>query len=123
VGYDIHITRADHWYDAGPDQQITAQEWLDYVARDPELTLAGYNGDYFALWSGQSRHSDPWFDWFSGYVHTKNPDPSLIAKAIEIARALGAHVQGDDGETYLPDGQIAHEGVIQSGPGMDWRKW
>jgi hypothetical protein len=123
VGYDIHIIRSDHWSDIEPDQQITAQEWLAYVSGDPELQLAGYNGEYFALWSGQSRYPDPWFDWSLGRIHTKNPDPPLVAKAIEIARALGARVQGDDGEIYLPDGRVERDEAIDDRPGTDWRTW
>lgn len=123
MGYDIHITRAESWSDVEKARTITAEEWLEYVKTDPELKLAGYNGPCFALWSGKSRYSDPWFDWSAGDLHTKNPDPPVIAKAIEIAHALGARVQGDDGEIYLPGGQIEQDGVIQSGPKTDWRQW
>jgi hypothetical protein len=123
VGYDIHITRSRDWSDIPPDKQITGQEWLHYVAKDPQLKLAGYNGEYFAIWSGKSRHGEAWFDWSRGRVHTKNPDPAVLAKAIEIARALGARVIGDEGETYLPGGQIELDGVVQTGPNMDWRRW
>ena len=123
MGYDIHITRAEEWSAADEAAVITAEEWLEYVKRDPELKLAGYNGPCFTLWSGQSRSPEPWFDWMAGDLYTKNPDPPIIAKAIEIAQALGARVQGDDGEIYLPDGQIEQDGEVQSGPKMDWRKW
>src|SRR5262245_65787077 len=102
MGYDLHITRAQHWTDDEP--VITADEWLACVDEDPELRLAGYNGPYFALWSGQSKYPDPWFDWSLGRVHTKNPDPPIIGKAVAIATRLGATVQGDDGEVYLSDG-------------------
>lgn len=109
--------------DVDASRGITAEEWLEYVKTDPQLRLAGYNGPCFALWSGKSRCSDPWFDWSAGDLHTKNADPPIVAKAIEIAHALGARVQGDDGEIYLPDGQIEQDGAIQSGHKMDWRQW
>lgn len=79
---------------------ITVPEWLAYVARDPELSLWPENGSYMARWSGKSKDSDAWLDWFKGNVYTKNPDEALIEKMIHIAHELGATVQGDDGETY-----------------------
>ena len=121
MGYDLHITRAQHWSDDEP--AITADEWLAYVHRDPDLRLAAYNGSYFALWAGASENPDPWFDWSSGRVHTKNPDPPIIAKAIAIAAHLKAAVQGDDGEVYLPDGKVQVDGVVDTSPSMDWRNW
>jgi hypothetical protein len=118
MGYDLHITRAKRWSDQEPS--ISADEWLAYVDRDPELQL---NGKYFALWAGVSRQPDPWFDWSDGHVHTKNPDPAVIAKAIQIASRLGAAVQGDDGEVYLPEGKVQIDGVVDASPSMDWRNW
>ena len=104
MGYNLHITRAKfhvenegHW--------ITAEEWLRFVDDDPELRLAGYNGDYFALWSGKSEYPDPWFDWFEGNIYTKNPDDALIDKMVEMAKKLDAKVQGDDGEIYIGGGR------------------
>ena len=97
MGYDLHITRPEGAW-------ITAAEWLQYVEQDPELKLAGYNGDYFALWSGKSEYPDPWLDWFAGNIYTKNPDDPLIDKMVEIAKKLNAKVQGGDGEIYTGGG-------------------
>jgi hypothetical protein len=103
MGYDLHITRAKfHFENEGA--WITADEWLRYVEEDPELKLAGYNGDYHALWSGKSEYPDPWLDWFNGNIYTKNPDDPLIDKMVEIAKELKAKVQGDDGEIYIGGG-------------------
>ena len=121
MGYEVYITRAEHWADHEP--VISADEWLAFIAEDPELRLAGYSGPYFALWSGQSKYSDAWFNWFNGRVHTENPDPPMIQKAIAIAARLGARVQGDDGEIYLPDGRVEVDGAVDDSPSMDWRKW
>ena len=99
MGYDLHITRKEHWADEdGP--AVASEEWLRVVEEDPELRPAGENGPYFAIWSGPSEYDDPWLDWFEGNVYTKNPDPPLIRKMVAIADRLGAKVQGDDGETY-----------------------
>ena len=99
VGYDAHITRAGHWSD-NRGREINAEEWLAYVARDPELRLDTSAGPHVARWSGPSTLPDPWLDWSGGNVFSKNPDPPLLAKMIEVARALDASVQGDDGERY-----------------------
>ena len=105
MGYDLHITRADHWAE-NDKSKITAQEWLAVIKSDPELRLAGYNGPYFAIWNGPSRYADPWFDWFDGNISTKNPDKPIVAKMIDIAGRLGAKVQGDDGEVYTDASQV-----------------
>ena len=123
MGYEIHITRAPHDYYENVGHHISAAEWLAHVEADPELKLAGYNGPHFALWSGQSRNPEPWFDWSRGNIHTKSPDPPTLEKALRIAEALRARVQGDDGEIYGPDGQVFQDGVLQTREGMDWRTW
>lgn len=102
MGYDLHITRADDWSD-NQDQWISADEWLEYIKLDSELTLVPEQGEYYAEWSGTSEYDEPWFDWYNGNIETKNPDPPVIQKMIEIAIALNAKVQGDDGEMYPDD--------------------
>jgi len=103
MGYDLHITRAK-WHFENQGQWITADEWLEYIASDPELHLAGYNGAYFALWSGKSEYPDPWLDWFNGNVYSKIPDDAIVDKMVAIAKQLRAKVQGDDGEVYTGGG-------------------
>ena len=98
MGYDLHITRKKHWYSDGED--ITAEEWQEYIEQDKELTLQPENGSYFALWCGPSKYEQPWFDWYDGRIYCKNPDSPLIDKMVTIAKYFGATVQGDDGETY-----------------------
>lgn len=105
MGYDLHITRAD-WWIANTGSEITAQEWLAIVEHDPELRLAGYNGQYFALWSGPSKYSDPWLDWSQGCIYSKSPDKALVQKMIQIAQRLQAKVQGDDGEVYTDTSEV-----------------
>ena len=100
-----------------------ASQGIRAVKEDQELRLAGYNGDHFAIWNGKCRYPEPWFDWSRGSVYTKNPDPPLIAKAIAIAKELSAHVEGDDGEQYLPDGKVERDGKVDDRPDMDWRTW
>jgi hypothetical protein len=104
MGYELHITRAKSWAQ-NTKHRISAQEWLAYVAKDPELSLSRDGGSYFVKWSGKSKLNEPWLDWRNGNIETKSPDEALIDKMVAIARELGATVQGDDGEIY----QSGHE--------------
>jgi hypothetical protein len=72
------------------------------VGRSSDLAIAAEHGPYFAIWSGGSALPEPWLDLSNGCISTKNPDQPLIEKMLEIARQLGAQVQGDDGEVYGP---------------------
>jgi hypothetical protein len=78
MGYDVHITRRTDWADAeGPE--ISEQEWRAHIAGDPELASLAWN---------------------SGNIDAKNPDRPLVRRMVSAAAALGAKVQGDDGESY-----------------------
>lgn len=99
MGYELHITRAE-FHAANAGHEITADEWMLYAQSDPELRASPNNGECFFLWSGKSKYPDPWFDWFLGNISTKNPDKAIVGKMLLIAQALGARVQGDDGEFY-----------------------
>jgi hypothetical protein len=78
MGYDVHITRRKSWSDAG-GPEISEQEWLAHVADDPELAS---------------------LFWNCGNIDAKNPDRPLVRRMVSAAAALGAIVQGDDGESY-----------------------
>ena len=80
MGYDLHITRRKNWSEAGRD--ISIEEWLAYVQKDDELSLSLGDGPGFAKWSGKSKLPDPWLDWSSGNVYTKNPDGPLVDKML-----------------------------------------
>ena len=101
MGYDIHVTRREHWSDEG-DPQISLQEWLEYVATDSEITadpqnpepensLVHLRGEEWPLW------------WYEGELCTKNPDESVILKLAQVARRLDARVLDDDDEIYSID--------------------
>ena len=145
MGYDLHITRKENWFGAGPS--ISLQDWLAYMADDPELRHDGFaeitagNGmvvriesEGLCVWtaySGSERGNDVcWLAWSDdGNIDTKNPDPEIRRKMWSIARRLGARVQGDEGEFYGPDGEPVAE--IASAPASEspaakrpwWRFW
>lgn len=110
MGYELHVTRKNFWADEdGP--VIAAEEWLSIVERDPDLSLDLRNGPYHARWGGPSKYDEPWIDWAEGELYTKNPDPPLIAKLLEIAGVLSAKVRGDDNEVYTSPTEYHHDDI------------
>ena len=109
MSYYLYITRKLHWSDEGPN--ITAKEWLGVIADDPELELAGENGEYFTNWLGASTISEPWFNWSDGNIYATFPDKAQIAKVLEIASRLNAKVEGQDGEVYTATGVVRKDAV------------
>lgn len=106
MGYEIHITRADNWLEAG-NYPISQEEIDQIVESDPELqwstddygemreadgTLKRF---YAILWNGE-----PVYIFYKGEITCKSPNESQVIKAVHIAQALGAKVVGDDGEQY-----------------------
>jgi hypothetical protein len=98
MGYDLHITRRKDWCNEGSD--ITAEEWLAYVATDSQLRLDSTSKRHSVTMDIKCQYPDPWLEWSEGCIYTKNPDEPILAKMLQIASALGARVQGDDGEFY-----------------------
>jgi hypothetical protein len=78
MGYDVHVTRRKSWSDIG-GPAITEREWLAQVGDDPDLAS---------------------LVWNEGNLDAKNPDERLVPKLVSVAAAMGATVQGDDGESY-----------------------
>lgn len=116
MGYDLHITRGDHWLDAEA-HPITLEEWLAYVEQDPEMRLDGFaeaavsrgqvlrtESPGLAVWVRWSQRGidggQAWFDHRKGCVVVKSPDDEIIQKMTSIAGTLQARIIGDDGETY-----------------------
>jgi hypothetical protein len=99
MGYDLHITRAEHWAES-EQNPITAEERLAFIESDRELTIDPRgNGPYFALWlAHQQGVEHPWFDWFRGEIHSKYPDRKCLGKMLKITEHFDAKVQEDEGE-------------------------
>lgn len=116
MGYDVHITRAAEWSESETNP-ISLDEWLAYVASDPEMRLDGFaeaeapDGAVIRIeseglsvwlaWPDEGRaDGHAWMDHREGRIVVKNPDPAILKKMCLIAERLQAHVQGDEGEEY-----------------------
>lgn len=125
MGYNFHITRKNRWSDRD-GLEISLEEWLSAVKSDPEMRLDGgaeatnpktgevlrYENEGLAIWtaySGARGGSGPWFDYRRGNIVVKNPDQVTLKKMWAVAQHLFAKVQGDEGETYDPTGNMAGE--------------
>jgi hypothetical protein len=101
MGYDLHITRRKDWADQdGP--QITEAEWRAFATSTADFELQLMDGEVYGVWKNPAVVPEQWLLLSDGNLYTKNPDERFIAKMIDIASALGAKVQGDDGEVYGP---------------------
>ncbi len=115
MGYDVHITRKENWFDDGQD--ITLPEWKAYLDKDKEMRLDNFAeaktgegatirvvSEGLAVWTAYSGHEKngnmAWFDYRQGNITVKNPDDEILNKMISISQSLNAKVQGDEGEIY-----------------------
>ncbi|KLU26402.1 hypothetical protein EOS_09690 [Caballeronia mineralivorans PML1(12)] len=123
MGYDVHITRKENWFDeSGP--QIDIEEWKALVESDSSMRLDGFasvdlkNGatlrvesEGLAVWVAYEKSgvggNMAWFDFRKGNVVVKNPDGAILRKMWQLAQELGAKVQGDECELYGADGNVA----------------
>lgn len=123
MGYDLHITRAEDWFDS-ETAPIAADEWLAAVAADPELTIDRRNGPYFAVWSHATENrTESWLDWSEGQIFTKNPRRTELTKMLILAERFGAFVQGDDGERYASVDDLPEEDVFARTLRPWWKFW
>jgi len=104
MGYNIYITKSKYWCD-NKGNEITPSEWLAVIEGDSELRLYKVNGPFYAIWTGASSLVEPSLDLQMGNIVTKHPDAALIEKMVQIAKRIGAKVQGDDDEVYPGDGR------------------
>lgn len=122
MSYSVHITRAEFWAE-NEGAEISADEWLELVGTDPELTRDEMNGPFFVVLNESRERKESWLDWSEGNVSANYPNRVLQRKMLEIAERLDARLQGDDGEIYqtigdfpasvrLPDQATAAKGKL-----------
>jgi hypothetical protein len=115
MGYDVHITRKENWFD--DETGISLTEWKEYIDSDEELRLDNVaeakteqgavirvESEGLAVWTAYTGHDEgenmAWLDYRQGNITVKNPDDEILSKMISISKSLNAKVQGDEGETY-----------------------
>lgn len=117
MGYDLHITRRELWFQDGDD--ITIEEFEGCVRADSEFTYPSMMGANYADWKSAKTGAASWICWEDGRIDTKNPNPELIDKMVKFAEQLRAVVQGDDGEKYGPASPEAAGESVTASAAMD----
>ena len=117
MGYELHITRKENWFDEEGSLQISIDEWYQLLSDDKEMRLDGFaeatasNGETvrveskgLSVWTKYSGNGQDgnyaWFDYSNGSIVCNNPDDEIINKMLDVAQKLNAKVQGDEGEIY-----------------------
>ena len=103
---EVHISRRVNWWELDGGQ-ISAAEFKAAVAADAELVMVAvpdvwrWEPRWIAeLATGAGSEPRENLVWRAGRIVARHPSAALIAKMCELAKALGARVQGDDGEYY-----------------------
>src|ERR1044071_4018121 len=109
MGYDVHVVLTTDWTES--ESHPVAKEAVDRLIAG-DATLAWSSTDYVEMkdngghvpryfminWKGV-----PTFWWYRSEILCKNPTDAQLLKLVEIARALGGHLLGDDGEEYTSE--------------------
>ena len=145
MGYDLHISRNDEWWDEEGGGGISFAEWSSFVDADETMRMDGFaevdlpdgstlrtESEGLAVWTGYAGNEDggnqAWFDFRHHAIVVKNPDQDILTKMLEIAATLNAKVIGDEGEEYtLPtDHGVPTRAAMQqmvSAPRKPWWKF
>ena len=107
MGYAITLRSAD-------GSPIPYARWLAFARADPELVEAGESawaaGEreerylVFAWRCGDPDAGDALFAYRHGVISVDHVSDAWVRKIGQVAHALGAVAEGDDGETYHADG-------------------
>lgn len=115
MSYDLSITRSDG--DSEAEVPITEAEWNTLVANDPELEptpeVAVTNprtgeritmrGNGMTTWRSSTGRTVGLLFSHGRISFRATDDQVVMAKMRQIAAALDARIQGEDGEWYDPD--------------------
>lgn len=117
MGWELHIVRTENWFDSS-NNPISSDEWLQIINDDEELSVDKTKGDFFAVWSGQSEHDEPWLEWNDGRISTKHPDEALYCKMLLIAKKLNAVVVDEDDHKYILSSDLLNPSWENSSPAV-----
>jgi len=113
LGYDVYITRRTNWWQPS-GQDIDLAEWSALAAQSADLVpwqgvgpdgLSRQDPTLLALRLPEGGQSAP-FLLNDGQLVVKSPDDWTARRMGELAEALGAKVQGEDGEIYDRQGNM-----------------
>ncbi len=99
MSYQVYITRAEFWAE-NEGSEISAEEWLELLQKDAEISQDAANGPCFGVLRGSQESEESWLDWSGGNLYTASPNVAMQKKMLQIAGELDAVIQGDDGEIY-----------------------
>ncbi len=108
AGYEVHITHKENWFDENTIC-INKDDWQSYLENNSVIQDDSNNGIGNYLVHINNNEYSMWFDYNNCDLQTKNPNAELLGKFIEIAKALNAKVQGDDGEVYITPENFYYE--------------
>ena len=113
MGYDVHITRQNNWWERDAAREISEAEWRAVVEADKELRFCGaaevqsplgevirVENPLLVQWLGHPQHEIVWLDFRRGNVVVNRPDGLVLEKMKSLALRIGARVQGDESEFY-----------------------
>jgi hypothetical protein len=104
VGYDLHITRADHYPDHAM-YPISLREWVAVADQEPRMTKCQQDGKHL-VYTYTNADGRSWsLGWRSGLITIwKGYDAS--AELAVVAHKLSARLVGDEDEEYHADGSF-----------------
>ena len=101
----IYVTRKADPLEAN-GQDIAAQEWIELVESDPDLSIADppnrLPGDRrsYAVWTSYPGGYPAWFSLCEGSIEVKGIDEAILAKLRCFARKLDARIVSELGEEF-----------------------
>jgi hypothetical protein len=106
TGREVHISRRVNWWEEDGGQ-ISAGEFKAVVAGDLELDMVSvpdiwrWEPRWIAeMATGAGPEPRESLVWRAGRIVARHPSDALLVKMCQLAKILGARVQGDDGEYY-----------------------
>lgn len=101
MGYDLHITRAEAWYDS-ESAPITREEWEAFA--HGRLPVGGWatlhDGTRRPIFACTAAGVEVSLDWHADVITIAGATLEAAQGLRWIADALDARLVGDDGEAY-----------------------
>lgn len=143
MGYYLHITRKENWFEENPEKEISFEEWKMVCMNDEELKSEPVETKRFPdrppereeyLVVSHSHKFEPAGEvtvsllYYTGSeIACKGPLDETIRKMITLAGQLKARVVGDDGEVYSLDANdeiVTHQKKVSEGEtGINSKPW